>query len=401
MVFTFAYDYRHRLVKHTGHWQPWGGWGASQSGTSWRLYDGDRIVLRSDSVGGYSQNAEYIWGRDLTGRHASGDGTGGLLMVRSNGINYLPRQDGQGNIWRFSGGYSQSLKAFGQVTFYAQNVPVTVPIGLLAYAHGSKEYFGELGLYNYGRRFYDPKHGRFVGRDPIAEEGGMNLYRFVGNNPVNRWDYLGMIEVSYKGSPFIDSSKLLDGVEDLEDGSDEDESLVGKFQTKWEIENATKYAGNVTGEFADQTVVMDPFLTTVSRGNSSRAGGIMTGTLAIAGIMLADDVTLIGIADDPAIPFILLGGAAIAGSVWVYDHVKKSTPSTQSKPTNAPPGTVPLPQAGLPQGIHGEIKKAVDAGPKDWTGIAPNGDVITTGPDGKAINHGPWGNYVGGRGGGG
>lgn len=124
----------------------------------------------------------------------------------------------------------------------------------------------------------------------------------------------------------------------------------------------------------------------------------MVGTLAIAGIMLADDLTLIGIADDPVIPIVILGGAIIVGDVWRYDQVKESTPSTQSKPTNAPPGTVPLPQAGLPKGIHGEIKKGADAGPKDWTGIAPNGDVITTGPDGKAINHGPWGNLVGGRG---
>ena len=194
MVFTFTYDYRHRLVKHTGHWQPWGGWGSSQPGTSWRLYDGDRIALRADSVGGYNQTAEYVWGRDLAGRHASGDGTGGLLMVRSNSINYYPRYDGRGNIWGFSGGYSRTLKAFGQVWFYAPDVPVAVPIGMLAFAHGSKEYFGELGLYNYGRRFYDPKHGRFVGRDPIAEDGGVNLYGFVRNSPVNRWDYLGMFD---------------------------------------------------------------------------------------------------------------------------------------------------------------------------------------------------------------
>jgi hypothetical protein len=32
-----------------------------------------------------------------------------------------------------------------------------------------------------------------VGRDPIEEKGGKNLYGFCGNNGVNRWDYLGMI----------------------------------------------------------------------------------------------------------------------------------------------------------------------------------------------------------------
>lgn len=67
---------------------------------------------------------------------------------------------------------------------------------------------------------------------------------------------------------------------------------------------------------------------------------------------------------------------------------------TQSRPTNAPPGTVPLPQAGLPKGIHDRIKEGVNAGPKDWTGIDPDGNVITTKPDGKAENHGPWQDYA-------
>ena len=38
-----------------------------------------------------------------------------------------------------------------------------------------------------------PDHtGRFINRDPIEEDGGLNLYGFVGNNPVNFYDYLGM-----------------------------------------------------------------------------------------------------------------------------------------------------------------------------------------------------------------
>ena len=27
--------------------------------------------------------------------------------------------------------------------------------------------------------------------DPIAENGGINLYAYVGNDPVNYWDFLG------------------------------------------------------------------------------------------------------------------------------------------------------------------------------------------------------------------
>jgi RHS repeat-associated protein len=48
------------------------------------------------------------------------------------------------------------------------------------------------GLYNYGYRYYHPELGRWVSRDPIGERGGLNLYAFVGNDGVSKWDYLGL-----------------------------------------------------------------------------------------------------------------------------------------------------------------------------------------------------------------
>jgi integrase/recombinase XerD len=47
------------------------------------------------------------------------------------------------------------------------------------------------GVAYYGYRYYDPVTGRWPSRDPIEEEGGINLYGFVGNDVVNNWDYLG------------------------------------------------------------------------------------------------------------------------------------------------------------------------------------------------------------------
>ena len=48
------------------------------------------------------------------------------------------------------------------------------------------------GVTYYGYRYYNPNTGRFLSKDPIGEQGGPNLYGFVGNDPINKWDYLGL-----------------------------------------------------------------------------------------------------------------------------------------------------------------------------------------------------------------
>ncbi|MBN8456496.1 MAG: tyrosine-type recombinase/integrase [Verrucomicrobia bacterium] len=46
----------------------------------------------------------------------------------------------------------------------------------------------------YGYRWYDPLTGRWPSRDPIEEQGGVNLYGLVKNDPICRYDILGMHE---------------------------------------------------------------------------------------------------------------------------------------------------------------------------------------------------------------
>jgi RHS repeat-associated protein len=55
------------------------------------------------------------------------------------------------------------------------------------------------GLYYYGYRFYDPYLQRWVNRDPIGEFGGLNLYGYVGNNPINEFDPYGL---ATRGGPY-------------------------------------------------------------------------------------------------------------------------------------------------------------------------------------------------------
>ena len=57
------------------------------------------------------------------------------------------------------------------------------------------------GLYNYGYRYLHPQLGRWLSRDPIAEEGGLNLYGFVGNAGISRLDMLGLDSPGCDGIP--------------------------------------------------------------------------------------------------------------------------------------------------------------------------------------------------------
>ena len=42
------------------------------------------------------------------------------------------------------------------------------------------------------RAFYNPQTGHWLNRDPMEEQGGLNLYACSANDSVNHWDLLGM-----------------------------------------------------------------------------------------------------------------------------------------------------------------------------------------------------------------
>ncbi len=59
------------------------------------------------------------------------------------------------------------------------------------------QYFdAESGLYYNWHRFYDPEMGRYINADPIGLAGGMNLYAYVGGDPVNFVDPMGLVDLN-------------------------------------------------------------------------------------------------------------------------------------------------------------------------------------------------------------
>jgi len=83
--------------------------------------------------------------------------------------------------------------AFGQVEVYAPNgsqlagTAIDNPV-----RWNSRRYDEATQLHYYKYRWFDPKLGRWLGRDPIEENGGINLYAFVRNDSVNQFDYFGL-----------------------------------------------------------------------------------------------------------------------------------------------------------------------------------------------------------------
>jgi RHS repeat-associated protein len=55
------------------------------------------------------------------------------------------------------------------------------------------QYFdAESGLHYNRFRTYDPVTGRYISSDPIGQAGGLNIYRYVYDNPINLDDPLGL-----------------------------------------------------------------------------------------------------------------------------------------------------------------------------------------------------------------
>lgn len=59
----------------------------------------------------------------------------------------------------------------------------------------------DTGLYYYRARYFDPVLKRFLSEDPIGVAGGLNLYGYVGGDPVNLIDPTGNASTCYSAGP--------------------------------------------------------------------------------------------------------------------------------------------------------------------------------------------------------
>jgi RHS repeat-associated protein len=202
---SFTYDYASRRVQKVVE---------EYDGEDWVTETDRRFVWGGSAAGGWlmllelngaDSNAvlrKYTWGLDLAGLSGqvnsleSAGGIGGLLAVYDATLSdsYVYFYDGNGNVGQVREAAdvetvaTYEYDAYGSITSQSGTYYATNP-----FRFSTKYLDDETGLYYFGYRYYMPRLGRWISRDPIGEIGGANAYVFARNDAATIIDPLGLL----------------------------------------------------------------------------------------------------------------------------------------------------------------------------------------------------------------
>jgi len=187
---AYIYDGENRLVSATAAgvtatltYDPLGRlWRVQKAASDTRfLYDGDALVAEYDAAGTLANR--YVHGSDVKSDDPLiwyvGSGTATKRYLHSD------HNDSIVAATNVSGGPSiNSYDEYG--------VPGAANVGRFQYT--GQAYIPELALYYYKARMYSAALGRFLQVDPVGYKDQVNLYAYVGDDPMNANDPSGLQE---------------------------------------------------------------------------------------------------------------------------------------------------------------------------------------------------------------
>ncbi len=175
LVASYAYDYLGRRISKT-----------VGSETTTFLWNGNHIIHEESAT----KTNSYCWGQN---DH--------LVSATLGGTNVFYCHDGNKNV-------TDLVDASGNAVAQYEFDPygnINVKTGILSDANPfrfSNEYHDpETGHVAYMRRYLDTITSSWLNRDPIGEKGGLDLYGFVGNNPISNTDNLGLDFIAVGNRP--------------------------------------------------------------------------------------------------------------------------------------------------------------------------------------------------------
>jgi RHS repeat-associated protein len=184
---TYVWDAQNRLVSVTS--------GGKETDFS---YDGDGHIVRIVQKQGSTTTSDkaYTWcGNTRCAEHDNAQ-SGSPLSTRYFDQGIVSGSTGYYYVAEDSGTVRQLVDTSGKVRAQYDYDPygnrskisgdLDSDIGYAGYFHEAAS-----GLELTVHRAYDPAHARWVNRDPIGEAGGINLYAYAGDNPINYADPMG------------------------------------------------------------------------------------------------------------------------------------------------------------------------------------------------------------------
>ena len=182
-----------------------------------RASDGMTVLMAYDRMGrrvrkngetfvydGYLNVSKTVW--DPTEPEA----TRPLVWRGKDGNAYFYTHDANKNVSDVVGTMSGETAAHYHYSAFGRTFASAVPLARRNPFRFSSEYADdETGLVYYNYRHYAPSHGRWLSRDPIENDNMDENALYVRNNPINSFDYIGLIAPCPEGARVIDDNGVL------------------------------------------------------------------------------------------------------------------------------------------------------------------------------------------------